>query len=293
MLLAVKLWSIGQFTAGGFIVVTYYVLQLWNRLFDIGRNTREFLKARAHCIEMIQIAERPLLVHDAPEAKPLIVKNGEVQLSEVRFQYERATHPIFNDLSITIRPGEKVALVGHSGGGKSTLIKLLLRLYDVNAGEILIDGQNITQVTQESLRRAIALVPQDPILFHRSIAENIAYGKPDATLEEIERAAKLAHAYEFIHVLPQKYDTLVGERGIKLSGGERQRVAIARAILADRPILVLDEATSSLDSLSEQYIQEALGTLMEGRTSIVIAYCLSMIKRVDWILVIDHGKIIE
>jgi ATP-binding cassette subfamily B protein len=293
MLLAVKLWSIGQFTAGGFIVVTYYVLQLWNRLFDIGRNTREFLKARAHCIEMIQIAERPLLVHDAPEAKPLIVKNGEVQLSEVRFQYERATHPIFNDLSITIRPGEKVALVGHSGGGKSTLIKLLLRLYDVNAGEILIDGQNITQVTQESLRRAIALVPQDPILFHRSIAENIAYGKPDATLEEIERAAKLAHAYEFIHVLPQKYDTLVGERGIKLSGGERQRVAIARAILADRPILVLDEATSSLDSLSEQYIQEALGTLMEGRTSIVIAHRLSTIKRADRILVIDHGKITE
>ncbi len=293
LLLAVHLWSVGRFTVGGFIVVTYYVLQLWNRLFDIGRNTREFLKAKSHCEEMIQIAERPLIVHDAPDATSLMVNKGEVRFDHVHFQYERATHAIFNDFSLTIRPGEKVAVVGHSGGGKSTFVKLLMRLYDVNSGAILIDCQDVRSVTQESLRSSVALVPQDPILFHRTIAENIAYGKPGATRDEIERAAKLAHAYEFIEVLPKTYDTLVGERGVKLSGGERQRVAIARAILADRPILVLDEATSSLDSLSEQYIQEALGTLMEGRTSIVIAHRLSTIKRADRILVIEHGKIVE
>ncbi len=293
LIIAIHLWSINQFTVGGFIIVTYYVLQLWNRLFEIGRNTREFLKARAHCVEMIAITERPLLVHDAPDAKTLNVTRGEVRFDHVQFQYERATRPIFEDFSVSIRPGEKVALVGHSGGGKSTFVKLLMRLYDVNEGSITIDGQDVRSITQESLRNAIGLVPQDPILFHRTIAENISYGKPGATLEEIERAAKLAHAYEFIAVLPQKYDTLVGERGIKLSGGERQRIAIARAILADRPILVLDEATSSLDSLSEQYIQEALGTLMDGRTSIVIAHRLSTIKRADRILVIEHGKITE
>ncbi len=293
ILLAVHLWSTGRFTVGGFIIVVFYVMQLWNRLLDIGRNTREFLKACAHCEEMIQIAERPQLVHDATNAKLLLVKNGEVRFHSVRFQYERALQPIFNDLSVTVRPSETVALVGHSGGGKSTFVKLLVRLYDVTGGCITIDGQDIQDVTQESLRSSIGLVPQDPILFHRTIAENIAYGKPDATLDEIERAAKLAHAYEFINVLPQKYETLVGERGIKLSGGERQRVAIARAILADKPILILDEATSSLDSLSEQYIQEALGTLMEGRTSIVIAHRLSTIKQADRILVIEHGQIAE
>ncbi|HLD71354.1 MAG TPA: ABC transporter ATP-binding protein [Candidatus Peribacteraceae bacterium] len=293
ILLAVYLWSTGRFTVGGFIIVIFYVMQLWNRLLDIGRNTREFLKARSHCEEMIQLAERPLLVHDTVDAESLLVNKGEVRFENVRFQYERATKPIFSGLSVTIRPGEKVALVGHSGGGKSSFVKLLMRLYDVNDGAVTIDGQNVKYFTQQSLRSSIGLVPQDPILFHRTIAENIAYGKPDATMEEIERAAKLSHAYEFISTLPQKYDTLVGERGIKLSGGERQRVAIARAILADKPILVLDEATSSLDSLSEQYIQEALGTLMDGRTSIVIAHRLSTIKKADRILVIEHGQIIE
>ncbi len=293
ILLAVYLWSIGSFTVGGFIIVIFYVMQLWNRLLDIGRNTREYLKACSHCEEMIQLAERPLLVHDTVDAKSLIVNTGEVRFENVRFQYERATKPIFSGLTVTIRPGEKVALVGHSGGGKSSFVKLLMRLYDVNDGAVTIDRQNVKSVTQESLRSSIGLVPQDPILFHRTIAENIAYGKPDATLEEIERAAKLSHAYEFISTLPQKYETLVGERGIKLSGGERQRVAIARAILADKPILVLDEATSSLDSLSEQYIQDALGTLMDGRTSIVIAHRLSTIKKADRILVIEHGQIIE
>ncbi|MBI3618586.1 ABC transporter ATP-binding protein [Candidatus Peregrinibacteria bacterium] len=293
LLLAVRLWSQGRFTVGGFIVVTYYVMQLWGRLQEIGRNTREYLKAIAHCEEMVEIAQKPLSVIDRPGARPLTVTAGAVAFDRVRFQYERQSVPVFADLSIAIKPGEKIALVGHSGGGKSTFVKLLLRLYDVTSGSITIDDVDIAEVTQESLRSSIALVPQDPILFHRTIAENIAYGKPDASMEEIERAAKLAHAHEFVSVLPLGYQTLVGERGVKLSGGERQRVAIARAILADKPILVLDEATSSLDSLSEDYIQDALVHLMEGRTTIVIAHRLSTIKRADRILVIEHGQIIE
>ncbi|MBI1812497.1 ABC transporter ATP-binding protein [Candidatus Peregrinibacteria bacterium] len=293
LLLAVRLWSQGKFTVGGFIVVTYYVMQLWGRLQEIGRNTREYLKSIAHCEEMVEIAEKPLSVIDRPDARPLNVTAGAVRFDHVRFQYDRQSIPVFADLSIAIKPGEKIALVGHSGGGKSTFVKLLLRLYDVTSGGITIDGQDIASVTQESLRSSIALVPQDPILFHRTIAENIAYGKPDASMEEIEHASRRAHAEEFISVLPLKYETLVGERGVKLSGGERQRVAIARAILANKPILVLDEATSSLDSLSEGYIQDALVHLMEGRTTIVIAHRLSTIKRADRILVIERGQIVE
>ena len=184
-------------------------------------------------------------------------------------------------------------MVGHSGSGKSTLIKLIQRLYDVQNGEITIDGQNIINLTKKSLRRAIALVPQEPILFHRSIAENISYGKPEATSSEIEAAAKLAYAHDFITNLPNGYNTEVGERGFKLSGGERQRIAIARAILADCPILILDEATSNLDSVSESLIKKALDNLMEGRTTIIIAHRLSTIKAVDRILVFSQGNIVE
>ncbi len=293
LLLAVYQWYIGHFTASDFIVIIFYIGQLWNRLLDIGRNMREYLKNAAHCEEMIELAEREFAVADAKGAQSLEVPQGAIEFQAVTFRYEQTTSPIFRDFSVAMKPGEKVALVGHSGGGKSTFVKLLLRLYNLDHGRICIDGQDIAHVTQESLRTAIGHVPQDPILFHRSIAENISYGKPDATLDEIRHAAKLAHAAEFIEVLPKGYDTLVGERGIKLSGGERQRVAIARAILADKPILVLDEATSSLDSISEQYIQDALQHLMEGRTSIVIAHRLSTIKSADRILVIDAGAIIE
>ena len=235
----------------------------------------------------------PLGVSDVAEADQLSVRRGEIQFENVRFHYDKASKAVFQDFSLTVAAGERVALVGHSGGGKSTIVKLLLRLYDLNQGRILIDGQDIAKVTQKSLRRSVALVPQDPILFHRSIAENIAYAKPGATSVDIERVAKLAHAHEFIERLPKKYDTLVGERGVKLSGGERQRIAIARAMLADTPVLILDEATSSLDSLSEGFIQEALARLIQGRTTIVIAHRLSTIKRVDRILVIEVGKIVE
>jgi len=291
--LAVWLWYRGRFSAGGFIILIFYMGQLWGRLWDFGRNVREYIRAISRGEEMVEIASQPLGVRDIPHAAALIVRRGEVRFDGVRFGYEHVTSSVFKDFSIRIAPGERIALVGHSGGGKSTFVKLLLRLYDIQAGRILIDDQDIATVTQESLRSAIALVPQDPILFHRSIAENIAYGKPDATKEEIEHAAHAAHAHEFIEVLPQGYDTLVGERGVKLSGGERQRVAIARALLADKPILVLDEATSSLDSLSEKYIQEALAQLMQRRTSIVIAHRLSTIRQADRILVIDQGNIVE
>ena len=290
---AIYLWFQGEFTAGGFLVVTFYLMQLWGRLFDIGQQFRNYLQASAHVEELVGLMHTPLGVSDVAEADQLSVRRGEIQFENVRFHYDKASKAVFQDFSLTVAAGERVALVGHSGGGKSTIVKLLLRLYDLNQGRILIDGQDIAKVTQKSLRRSVALVPQDPILFHRSIAENIAYAKPGATSVDIERVAKLAHAHEFIERLPKKYDTLVGERGVKLSGGERQRIAIARAMLADTPVLILDEATSSLDSLSEGFIQEALARLIQGRTTIVIAHRLSTIKRVDRILVIEVGKIVE
>jgi ATP-binding cassette subfamily B protein len=211
----------------------------------------------------------------------------------VGFSYANAGKKIYDDLNVTIKPGEKVALVGPSGSGKSTFTKLIQRFYDIQQGAVLIDGQDIAKVTQDSLRKQIALVPQEPILFHRSLSDNIAYGRKDATMDEIIAAAKQAYAHDFIIGLPQGYDTLVGERGVKLSGGERQRIAIARAILADRPILILDEATSSLDSESEHAIQMALQQLMQGRTTLVIAHRLSTIRNVDRILVFENGRIVE
>ena len=232
-------------------------------------------------------------IDDRPEAEPLTVKKGGVEFDDITFTYANQLAPTYKNFSVEIKPGEKVGLVGHSGSGKSTFVKLLQRLYDVDSGEIRIDGQNVSYVTQESLRQSISMVPQEPILFHRTLAENIAYGRPDATFEEVVDAAKRAHAHEFIDRLPEGYKTLVGERGIKLSGGERQRVAIARAILADKPILILDEATSSLDSISEDLIQRAIENLMEGRTTIMIAHRLSTVQNVDRILVFDKGKIIE
>jgi ATP-binding cassette subfamily B protein len=214
-------------------------------------------------------------------------------LDQVTFGYQNAAEPLYRDFSLRIRPGERVALVGPTGGGKSTFVKLIQRLYDLDGGRILIDGQDIAAVTQASLRQAIALVPQDPSLFHRSVAENIAYGRPDATSDQIKIAARRARAHDFITRLPRGYDTLVGERGVKLSGGERQRVALARAFLADAPILVLDEATSSLDVETERQVQAAMDELMTGRTTIVIAHRLSTIRGADRILVFQNGRVVE
>jgi ATP-binding cassette subfamily B protein len=225
----------------------------------------------------------------------LVVGQGAIDCSDVSFHYNDAkdTDSIFKNLNLHIKAGQKVGLVGHSGGGKSTLTRLLLRFDDITGGTITIDGQDIKGITQTSLRQAISYVPQEPLLFHRSIRENIAYGNLEASQAAIEKAAKMAYAHEFIKQLPDGYDTLVGERGVKLSGGQRQRVAIARAMLKNAPILVLDEATSALDSESEKLIQKALWELMEGKTAVIIAHRLSTIQKMDRILVLDHGEITE
>ncbi|MDD3066612.1 MAG: ABC transporter ATP-binding protein [Candidatus Gracilibacteria bacterium] len=291
--LAAWLWAYKQASVGdaAFVIASYNLIS--SHLRNIGEKIREVQKASTDLSDAVEFSLLPLEVMDVVNAKTLLAKRGEIIFEKVKFRYANQTKAVYQNLSVEIQPGEKIALVGHSGGGKSTFVKLIQRLYDLNSGAIKIDGQNIAEVTQESLRRAIGVVPQEPILFHRSLAENIAYGKPEATFEEIKRAAKLANASEFIEKLPLKYETLVGERGIKLSGGERQRGAIARAMLSDTPILILDEATSSLDSESEKLIQDALKKLMRGRTTIVIAHRLSTIKSVNRILVFENGKIVE
>ncbi len=219
----------------------------------------------------------------------------DISFNDINFWYTdgNVKTQVFHDFNLTIPAGQRVGLVGVSGAGKTTLTKLLLRLADIQEGQILVDGQNIANVTQQSLRRQIAYVPQEALLFHRTIAENIAYGRPDATMDEIREAARSANALDFIEALPQGFDTITGERGIKLSGGQRQRIAIARAMLADCPILVLDEATSALDSESEAAVQEALARLMEGRTVIVVAHRLSTVANLDRIVVLSRGYIIE
>lgn len=290
---AIHLWAKGVAEAADVVYAFTAYLVLSAYLRNIGEQISNLLKAASEMEDIVSFWKREDDIIDTPDAKILVADQGEIQFDNVTFAYANKEDPIYKDFSITIKPGEKVALVGYSGSGKSTFVKLIQRLYDVQGGQIMIDGEDIRTVTQESLRKAIALVPQEPILFHRSIATNIAYGRPEANMEEIVEAAKRAYAHDFIMSLPHGYDTLVGERGVKLSGGERQRVAIARAILADCPVLILDEATSSLDSVSEHYIQKALEGLMENRTTITIAHRLATIKAVDRILVFDDGRIIE
>ena len=274
-----------------YVITTYLVVHGYLR--TIGSQVRRAQRAINELDDLVTFAKMEPQVKDAAGAPDFRPGSGSVEFQGVHFGYRNQPQPIFEGLSVKIRPGEKLALVGESGSGKSTFAKLLQRLYDVDAGRILVDGQDVRQVTQASLRKAISVVPQEPILFHRTLAENIAYARPEASREDMLLASKQAHADEFVAKLEHGYETLVGERGVKLSGGERQRVAIARAILADSPILILDEATSSLDSVTEHFIQEALGTLMHGRTSIIIAHRLSTIRRVDRILVFDDGRIIE
>jgi ATP-binding cassette subfamily B protein len=289
---SIKFWEQGLLTVGTFVLLQIYVIQIANRQMDFGRVVRAAYETQAAATEMLEIVKLPHEIHDTPGAKPLIVSEGKIELQNVGFNFYK-TREVFKDFSLTIRGGEKVAFVGPSGAGKTTLVRLILRLYDTTEGHILIDGQNIQQVTQESLRESIAFVPQDPVLFHRTLMENIRYGQPKASDEEVINAAQKAHCHEFIDILPEKYNTYVGERGVKLSGGERQRVAIARAILKNAPILVLDEATSSLDSESEVFIQDALDVLMQKKTVIVIAHRLSTIRKMDRIIVLANGKIIE
>lgn len=229
---------------------------------------------------------------DVPNARPLVVSQGEICFENVTFAYQK-NRPVFRGLNLTIPAGENVGLVGFSGSDKTTLVNLMLRFYDIQAGHILIDGQDIAQVTQHSLRTQLAMIPQDPTLFHRSLLENIRYGRLEAIDEEVMHASKLAHCHEFIEKLDHGYQALVGERGIMLSGGQRQRIAIARAILKNAPILILDEATSALDSVTEKLIQESLHGLMQNRTAIVVAHRLSTLSDMDRIIVFHHGQIIE
>ncbi len=274
-----------------YVIATYLVVNSYLR--NIGWQVRNAQRAINELDDLVTIRKTEPQVANEPGAPAFRPGPGAIEFQDVHFGYRNQPRAIFQGLDVRVRAGEKLALVGESGSGKSTFAKLLQRLYDVQGGSIVIDGQDVSGVTQESLRRAISVVPQEPILFHRSLAENIAYGRPGASEGEVLEAARKAHAHEFIAKLDHGYATLVGERGVKLSGGERQRVAIARAILADAPILVLDEATSSLDSVTEHLIQQALTNLMQGRTAVVIAHRLSTIRRADRILVFDDGRIME
>ena len=286
-------WSRGAASAGdvvaaltAYMIVAGYMRRFGEQVQQVQKSMDEIQDLAIFDLQARDIADRP----GAPAFRP---GRGAIRFDHVDFTYAGQSRPLYTDFSIAIRPGEKVALVGPTGSGKSTFVKLVQRLYDVDDGQVLIDGQDVRAVRQDSLRSHIALVPQDPALFHRSIADNIAYGQPDATREAIVDAARAAHADAFIRRLPQGYDTLVGERGVKLSGGERQRVAIARAILADAPILIMDEATSSLDNETERDVQDAMEAVMSGRTTILIAHRLSTIRNADRILVFDRGRVVE
>lgn len=290
--LAIGFWQDNLVTVGFFVLMQAYILGLTHRLWEFSRVVRDLYESYADAKEMVEIMALPHEIRDKPGAQTLCVPAGKIEFKNVSFQF-RQTRAVLTDFNLTIATGEKVALVGPSGAGKSTIVKLLLRLHDPASGSIAIDGTDIKNATVESLRKNIALVPQDTVLFHRTLLENIRYGRENATDEEAAEAARLAHCDEFVKDLPQGFGTFVGERGIKLSGGERQRVAIARAILKNAPILVLDEATSSLDSHSEMLIQDALDTLMKDKTVIVIAHRLSTIRKMNRIIVLDKGAIVE
>ncbi|MFM0289336.1 ABC transporter ATP-binding protein [Paraburkholderia megapolitana] len=290
---ALMLWAKDKASVGDitFALTMFFMLQGYLR--EVGMHVRNLQRSVNDMEELVSLEREPLGIEDKPGARKIAIDKGEIRFEHVTFRYGAQATPLYADFSVRVAPGERIGLVGHSGSGKTTFIKLIQRLYDIDEGRITIDGQNIADVQQASLRAQLAIVQQEPVLFHRSLAENIAYARPGASQAEIERAARQASAHEFIAALPQGYDTLVGERGVKLSGGERQRVAIARAFLADAPVLILDEATSSLDSESEVLIQQAMERLMVGRTTLVVAHRLSTVRALDRLLVMDRGRIIE
>jgi ATP-binding cassette subfamily B protein len=279
-------------TPGDFALVLTINFSMIQILWSFSRDIIKFSELYSYVMQGLSVILTPIEIHDRPNAQSLVVKHGEIIFDHVQFQYKDA-ELLFKDKSIIIKPGQKVGLVGYSGSGKSTFVNLILRLFDVTAGCITIDGQDIRDVTQQSLHAAIGMIPQDPSLFHRTIIENIRYGNSCASDGDVIQAAQNAHADTFIQTLPKGYNTIVGERGMKLSGGQRQRIAIARAFLKNAPILLLDEATSQLDSVTEKLIQESLWQLMQGKTTIVIAHRLSTLLEMDRILVFDHGRIVQ
>jgi ATP-binding cassette subfamily B protein len=289
---AARLWLDGNVSIGSFAMVASLLLMVINDVRNLSRRFLEFFEYVGNITDGVGVIIRPHEVTDVPGARELAVTAGEIRFEKVDFAYPGGME-VFRDLTLTIHPGTRVGLVGFSGSGKSTFVNLILRLYDIQGGRILIDGQDVREVTQDSLRRAVAMISQEPMLFHRSLLENVRYGRLEATDDEVQDAARRAYAHEFISALPDGYDSLVGERGVRLSGGQRQRVAIARSILKDAPIFFMDEATSSLDSVTERQIQDAIEGLMRDRTTIVIAHRLSTIARLDRILVFHGGAIVE
>ena len=290
--LCIYLWRTNAVSVGTIVLVQTYVIVLLDILWDLGKAMTKTMKALTDMKEVVEIFDTVPDILDPENPEKLVINKGYIKFDSVSFKYTEGVD-VFSNINFDIKPGERIGLVGNSGGGKSTITKLLMRFSDVTDGKITIDEQDIRSITQEDLRSTISYVPQESILFHRTIRENILYGNVKTTNEEVERVAKKAHAHEFILNLPQGYDTLVGERGVKLSGGERQRIAIARAMLKNSPILILDEATSSLDSVSEAYIQESFNELMKDKTSLVIAHRLSTIAKMDRIIVLKEGKIME
>jgi ATP-binding cassette subfamily B protein len=283
----------GQMQIAVAVFVLAYMQRIGSQLFTLGEMLNGYDQALLDAAPMTKVLLHENAVNDTPDAPPLVIRNATIKFKNISFHYDEQKSDVLHNINLTIPSGQRVGLVGLSGAGKTTLSHLLLRFADTTAGDILIDDQAIRSVTQASLRQAISFVPQEPMLFHRSLRDNVAYGRPDASDAEITRAIRAANASDFVKKLPNGADTLVGERGVKLSGGQRQRIAIARAILKDAPILLLDEATSALDSESEKLIQDALADLMKGRTSIIIAHRLSTIAKLDRIIVLDHGRIVE
>ncbi len=290
---AVHLWSVGQITPGDVVVVSTLTFRILNSSRDLALSLVETAQYVGYIEDTLQVIAQPQSVVDAPNAKPLVAKGGAVELRNVRFSYGDNRSDTLHRLNLRIPAGQKVGIVGPSGAGKSTLVHLLQRLYDVHSGEVLIDGQPLTEVKQDSLRAALAVVPQEITLFHRTLMENIRFARPEATDEEVYAAARAACCDGFIRATPDGYNTLVGERGMKLSGGQRQRIGIARAFLKDAPIIILDEATSALDTESEMEIQRSLVRLMRGRTVIAVAHRLSTLTAFDRIIVVKGGQIVE
>jgi ATP-binding cassette subfamily B protein len=289
---AARLWMNGGISVGSFAMVASLLLLVINDVRNLSRRFLEFFEYVGNITDGVGVIIRPHEITDLPGARELMVTRGEIRFEKVDFAYAGGME-VFRGLDLTIRPGERVGLVGFSGSGKSTFVNLILRLYDIQNGRILIDGQDVREVTQDSLRRGVSMISQDPMLFHRSLLDNVKYGSLDASDIEVQDAARRAHAHEFIESLPEGYNSLVGERGVRLSGGQRQRIAIARAVLKNAPIFFLDEATSSLDSVTERLIQDSIEKLMRGRTAVVIAHRLSTIAHLDRIVVFHAGKVVE